>query len=55
MPARWHVMQHDTKTSAIALCATLAYISARRRIIRAEIERTVEEIKQAVALLRRHL
>jgi hypothetical protein len=31
------------------------YISGRRDCMRPEIERTVEDIKQATALLRRHL
>jgi len=44
---------------AVALCGgsgyTPATIHAAGRIMRAEIERLVEEIKQSVGLLRRHL
>jgi hypothetical protein len=50
---------------AIALCAARRYmhpsiqrsapLSQQRRTMRAEIERLVEEIKQSVGLLRRHL
>jgi sulfite reductase alpha subunit-like flavoprotein len=32
-----------------------AYISGRREHMRPEIQRTVEDIQQAIALLRRHL
>jgi hypothetical protein len=48
----------------IALCAGRRYIlpsismaasAANRDIMRAEVERLVEEIKQSVGLLRRHL
>jgi hypothetical protein len=48
----------------IALCAARRYIlprismaasAAKRDTMRAEVERLVEEIKQSVGLLRRHL
>jgi hypothetical protein len=40
---------------AVYVHAFAPYISGRRECMRPEIERTIEDIKQATALLRRHL